>query len=894
MEDKEMSNIKMNEDPAKENNNENVENMDIDTQKQQKKENQSGDESIPQNEKEKENENNKNKIVEEEEQKIGKNISEKNGENSENEKKMDLDSEKEKQTQKDKEEQEEQKDKEEQEEQKEEMPELILSRKRSIFSLEGGKRPLSLYTRRIMDTSKIEKYLKPDSSKGRIGGRNLGNTCFMNSSIACLSNTTELTYYFLKGDYLKDINEVNKLGMQGELAKKWGELLNQYWVEDTRVGDPSDFKYTIGQKAVRFRGYGQQDSNEFITVFLDILNEDLNKTTKKEYIEMKEKGENESDEECAKRFWECNLKRNDSIITDLFCGQFKSTITCPDCGWINITFDPFDTINLPLLTQAKKYSVYNQNVDEFNFFYIPKYCLRNPYDLKIKNVDRNELFMNIIERIKKEKDFIYHDKLNELLLIDMYQKQKLGYPEKTESLNKFLYNHEYIISYDYNKKEDEIKLPVFFWETDNKNTQSEYPRMIFGAKNMSIDNLRKKLYFYLRRYILSPFLEENEEKDKLSLEIENYIKDKNLELNEDKLIELIEKEYQEVFQNEKEDEEKEKEKEIKMDEEDENNSDNKKENKENEKEDEKNKKEEKKDEEMIDINNSEKKEIKNEKEEKKENNSPVKSVKEQLLDNFIKDLPFNIYIRKEKNFYDNQDITFLDKEHFNHLSKEFKELLELKSFKDTLDKTDININKYEMIVKFNKESKYINKETFKLNEFDEFDVYSLEYKIKKETKKENEEEEEDDGKMTLAKCLKKFCKEEQLEEGDEWYCSKCKKHVLAKKKMELYYLPKILIICFKRFVKESYRWEKNDDEVEFPINDMDMKEFVIGPDKEHSKYDLFAVSQHYGSTGFGHYTAVCKNNGQWFSYNDSSCSPTSECNALSSAAYVLFYRRQTD
>ena len=148
--------------------------------------------------------------------------------------------------------------------------------------------------------------------------------------------------------------------------------------------------------------------------------------------------------------------------------------------------------------------------------------------------------------------------------------------------------------------------------------------------------------------------------------------------------------------------------------------------------------------------------------------------------------------------------------------------------------------------------------------------------------------------MTLAKCLKKFCKEEPLEEGNEWYCSKCKKHVLAKKKMELYYLPKILIICFKRFVKDSYRWEKNDDEVEFPINDMDMKEFVIGPDKDHSKYDLFAVSQHYGSTGFGHYTAVCKNNGKWYSYNDSSCSSTSESDALSSAAYVLFYRRQTD
>ena len=148
--------------------------------------------------------------------------------------------------------------------------------------------------------------------------------------------------------------------------------------------------------------------------------------------------------------------------------------------------------------------------------------------------------------------------------------------------------------------------------------------------------------------------------------------------------------------------------------------------------------------------------------------------------------------------------------------------------------------------------------------------------------------------MTLEKCLKKFCREEQLEQGDEWYCSRCKKHVLAKKKMELYYVPKILIICFKRFVKDSYRWEKNEDEVEFPINNLDLKNFVIGPDKEHSKYDLFAVSQHYGSTGFGHYTAVCKNDGKWFDYNDSSCHETNASSAQSNAAYVLFYRRQTD
>ena len=168
----------------------------------------------------------------------------------------------------------------------------------STKSLEGGKPPYSLYTRRIIDTSDISKFFSENSSHGLCGSYNLGNTCFMNSSIACLSNCTELTYYFLSGEYKKDINRENKLGMGGALAESWGELLSEYWIGQNHVGDPSDFKRTFGHKIKRFSGYNQQDSNEFIDLFLDNLNEDLNAVTNKEYIELKEKGENETDEQC--------------------------------------------------------------------------------------------------------------------------------------------------------------------------------------------------------------------------------------------------------------------------------------------------------------------------------------------------------------------------------------------------------------------------------------------------------------------------------------------------------------------------------------------------------------------------------------------------------------------
>lgn len=60
-------------------------------------------------------------------------------------------------------------------------------------------------------------------------------------------------------------------------------------------------------------------------------------------------------------------------------------------------------------------------------------------------------------------------------------------------------------------------------------------------------------------------------------------------------------------------------------------------------------------------------------------------------------------------------------------------------------------------------------------------------------------------------------------------------------------------------------------------------------------YDLYAVSNHYGSLSFGHYTAYCKNSftGKWYDFNDSSVSELdSSDDVVSGASYVVYYKRR--
>ena len=172
----------------------------------------------------------------------------------------------------------------------------------------------------------------------------------MNSALQCLAHTQELTDYFLSnpfanfpsevltltkdGVFEEELNRDNPLGMGGAIAEAFGALLQRIWsTNGPSPYSPREFKSQLQRFAPQFSGYQQHDSQELVAFLLDGLHEDLNRVLKKPYVE-KPDWEGGGDLELvnlARKSWEGYMMRNDSVIVDLFQGQYQSTLVCPEC-----------------------------------------------------------------------------------------------------------------------------------------------------------------------------------------------------------------------------------------------------------------------------------------------------------------------------------------------------------------------------------------------------------------------------------------------------------------------------------------------------------------------------------------------------------------------------------
>ncbi|UKZ54970.1 hypothetical protein TrVGV298_008785 [Trichoderma virens] len=759
-------------------------------------------------------------------------------------------------------------------------------------------------------------------SLGAVGLQNLGNTCYMNSALQCLRAIEELSKYFMTGTFSAELNKTNPLGYNGRVAMAYNGLLRDIYDEGRGSVVPRDFKSTVGRVRSTFAGWGQQDSQEFLGFLLDALQEDLSRIKNKPYIEKPDSTDDMINnpaaiKEMADKVWDITRQRDDSVIFDLFTGMYKSTLKCPVCGvpvnrlmgaeefkdkFFKIyensgdvseeignsdiaTFHELEAVptNWPAKGYQKKPrsmldlddtppepadewddpSKVTEGTSPPHFIVLTREEASN-YDIIVRKVlervatfstwskfhqqqnsessDANEADMVITTA--SDADSSADSKIvaasveGEDDLVDVTMKDAQSNVNVMPPPELPLPNQPQLLR-QFNTQRPKFVQPGEFLDPE---LQGLFELSYFAATAdgpvptgwSNVDNSRTLPKLADR--IPEPPAKEDE--DQPSPESWNSTASGNEESsNED------ESPQQESVQTRMADESSE-----------------------------------------DDLPHGVRqlartggnrppqklaggrKKFKNHKTYGKKGNKrrdkQMRAGKHAQRSPVVNSEPTPPAVADGGPLIRLQEGLVVDwteegwETVFGYTGKKQDESLGAKTFVDL---------------------ETVNDPALKISQ------------RRRQTRRSRG--------ITLEECLDEFERAEVLSEQDMWYCPRCKEHRRASKKFDLWKSPDYLICHLKRFSSSGWRRDKLDVLVDFPIEGLDLSSRVI--QKEDGKeeiYDLIAVDDHYGGLGGGHYTAYAKNfvDGRWYNYNDSSVSAVSDpSSVVTSAAYLLFYRRRT-
>lgn len=602
-------------------------------------------------------------------------------------------------------------------------------------------------------------------SLGLTGLQNLGNTCFMNSSLQCLAHTPKLVDYFL-GDYSREINHENALGMDGEIALAFGDLIRKLWAPGATPVAPRMFKSKLARFAPQFSGFNQHDSQELLAFLLDGLHEDLNRVKCKPYIEAKD-GEGRPDEEVADEYWRNHLARNDSIIVDVSQGQYRSTLVCPVCKKVSITFDPFMYLSLPLPSTTMR---------TMTLTVVSADGITQPSPCTI-TVPKNGKCKDLIQALSSS---CYLKDDETLLVAEIYNNRIIRYLEDpTDSLS-LIRDGDRLVAYRLPKVTNEDRLVVFMHQRIDE--QYIHGKLSSSWKAFGIplvaricNSVNGSDVYNLYLKLINPF----------------QITSEGISNNSDSSEKTVIEEVKEL----------------------------------------------------------------------KDAISPVLSAGV----NGINEIWVDPDSDAELQFYltDDKGAT--------------------RASKLVMDEPVTRLPRRLNLLVFWPEKKIEQYDTHLISSLPEIFKSGFIARRPQES-------------VSLYRCLEAFLKEEPLGPDDMWYCPGCKTHRQASKKLDLWRLPEILVIHLKRFSYSRFMKNKLETYVDFPVDNLDLSTYITHKNGMVSnRYMLYAVSNHYGSMGGGHYTAFVHHGGdQWYDFDDSHVSPIPEDKIKTSAAYVLFYRRVVD
>jgi len=223
---------------------------------------------------------------------------------------------------------------------------------------------------------KLSSIVQNGRNNGRVGIDNVVNNSYMSSVLQCLSKNEDLTKYFLKQYFKMDKINKAKSDSNESFIKSYYDFIN-FLFNGNHDFNPSNFINAFFNKSKMQKSNEELDAYEFLVNLLNLLHKDLNRgndkveTKKEEWL----KKDNETDLIASRRISKYNKIKNDSIILDLFKGQYKLTITCNKCQKPSFYFQNIMILELPipskksqfqfkLLTNQERYITFNAKVRE--------------------------------------------------------------------------------------------------------------------------------------------------------------------------------------------------------------------------------------------------------------------------------------------------------------------------------------------------------------------------------------------------------------------------------------------------------------------------------------------------------------------------------------------------
>eukprot|EP01038_Epipyxis_sp_PR26KG_P007584 gene7584-10333_t len=715
---------------------------------------------------------------------------------------------------------------------------------------------------------------------GKVGLLNIGNSCYLNSSLQCLSHIAAMSIYFRSQKFEDHVNKQSKDGTGGILAQQYAKMLQDMWFDNKSFLSPYTIKGILGRINPEYAGLAQHDAHEVIELLLDKLHEDVNKVVSKPYT-LKAEGNGNDDLEIAEETWKRHSLRDDSIIKDLVGSLTRSQLTCPDCGKLSVSFEYHNTHQI---------AIPRSNNRTFNVVFVPEI---HPQDLSHTSPSQRILhdsqpicFEVTLDRLLTVKSLrleiankiptLFLDRCSNILLLesshdnysvsrilkDIFQLSRINekviifaycplmeMEEQMIVLQRIVKPNLEVANIKNSMQRSTLDSPMQLRLTGiplvisfNRNWNCARVRHAIWQNIVKIFRVEDKVGLEIKDSLdkssvvsqllfaskLSLRVVDNQGLSKASL-LSKTVSDEGV-INEGNL--------QAIFEG-----------------------------------------------------------------------SAVMSV--DGIDNYA--VWKNAVIeRGGVNRLIGVEFPSGKEKSYEEFSMKYGEgnnllFLALDLFGNHLKSADL--------AKMNKHlTRFANQHNESSRNLPSANNNNASQHI------------------TLDQCLREHTKSELLDAGNEWYCSNCKEHKAAKKIVKFWRpnLPEILILSLKRFEFRdlssvlggmkgvaSHR-EKIDTYVDFPVNGLDLGPYCAqmnnnNDNNESVLYDLFAVCNHYGRMGFGHYTASARtydnnnnnnnndenngdvNNGfgQWRCFDDKDVNDyTKEEDVKSSSAYILFYRKR--